>query len=144
MGRILIYILIALVVLAIIYRLYAQFGTRPPANIGKNLDCPNKPNCVSSAAADDHAIDPLTFDGDAQAAHDRLLTILKGLPRTTIETDRPDYIHAVTRSALWGFPDDVEFVIGDGRIDVRSAARMGQSDLGVNRARIEAIRAQFE
>lgn len=144
MGRILIYLLIALLVLFVVTRLFIQFGSKTPETVGKHLDCADSPNCVSSTATGDHAVDPLLFADGAEAAHGRLLKILQGLPRTTVVTNRPDYIHAVTRSQLWGFPDDVEFVFGDGRIDVRSAARMGYSDLGVNRARVEAIRAAFE
>jgi uncharacterized protein (DUF1499 family) len=44
-----------------------------------------------------------------------------------------------------GFVDDVEFFLDEGAnvIHVRSASRLGQSDLGVNRKRVETIRAKF-
>jgi uncharacterized protein (DUF1499 family) len=44
-----------------------------------------------------------------------------------------------------GFVDDVEFLIEPNTqvIHVRSASRLGQSDLGVNRQRIEMIRAKL-
>jgi len=44
-----------------------------------------------------------------------------------------------------GYVDDVEFFANPDRgiIEVRSASRLGESDLGVNRQRIEAIRANF-
>jgi uncharacterized protein (DUF1499 family) len=44
-----------------------------------------------------------------------------------------------------GFVDDVEFYLDETSqvIHVRSASRLGQSDLGVNRQRIEAIRNKF-
>ncbi|HEY9596037.1 MAG TPA: DUF1499 domain-containing protein, partial [Cyanophyceae cyanobacterium] len=44
-----------------------------------------------------------------------------------------------------GFVDDVEFFLDDNAnvIQVRSASRLGESDLGVNRKRIETIRAEF-
>ena len=58
---------------------------------------------------------------------------------TTTET----YLHAEFKSAVFRFVDDVEFFAdeGAGVIQVRSAARVGNSDLGVNRKRLETIRA---
>jgi uncharacterized protein (DUF1499 family) len=55
------------------------------------------------------------------------------------------YLHAEFRSALFGFVDDVEFRMDEtaGRIDVRSASRTGYFDFGVNRRRVEEIRARF-
>ncbi|HEY9647011.1 MAG TPA: DUF1499 domain-containing protein, partial [Chroococcidiopsis sp.] len=70
----------------------------------------------------------------------------EGLERTKIITATSDYLYAEFSSKLMGFVDDVEFYLSpaDGVIHVRSASRLGQSDLGVNRKRIEDIRAAFE
>ncbi len=144
MGRILIYLLLALVAIFVVGRILIRFSDAQPARVGANLDCPDSPNCVSSAAAGDHAIAPLTFDGEAAAAQARLVAILQTMKRTTIETAEPNYVHATVHTAVWGFVDDMEFVIGDGRIDVRSASRMGYSDMGVNRNLVEAVRAEFD
>jgi uncharacterized protein (DUF1499 family) len=75
----------------------------------------------------------------------RLAGILRAMPGATVVTVRPDYLHAEFASALFGFVDDVEFVVDPGAssIQVRSAARMGYSDMGVNRKRVEAIRAAY-
>jgi uncharacterized protein (DUF1499 family) len=56
------------------------------------------------------------------------------------------YIHAEFTSALFRFVDDVEFQIDaeSGLIHFRSASRVGRSDLGVNRKRMESIRMAFE
>ena len=58
---------------------------------------------------------------------------------------KPDYLYAEYSSALFGFVDDVEFYFPPEThiIHVRSASRLGHSDLGVNRKRIEAIRARL-
>jgi uncharacterized protein (DUF1499 family) len=108
--------------------------------------CPASPNCVSSDSADDnHAVAPLKFNGHAekawQAAKDALLT----LPRTRIVADTGQTLHAECRSAVFGFVDDVEFELraDQGIIAVRSASRVGYSDFGVNRRRIETVRAAF-
>jgi uncharacterized protein (DUF1499 family) len=57
----------------------------------------------------------------------------------------PTYLHAEARSLIFRFVDDVEFLIDPGqrRIQVRSASRIGYSDFGVNRRRVERIRQAF-
>jgi len=68
------------------------------------------------------------------------------LPRTVIVTEKPGYLHAQSKSAVFGFVDDLEFYLrpGQGVIAVRSAARTGYSDFGVNRQRIEELRAALQ
>jgi len=122
-------------------------GTRP-GNLGvrdgKLAACANKPNSVCSQAQGIHAIAPLRFSGDAGAAMRKLAALVRGLPRTEIIESRPDYLYAEFSTPLMGFVDDVEFHSDGGVIHVRSASRLGYSDLGVNRKRIEAIREAFE
>ena len=74
-----------------------------------------------------------------------LKTIVEGTPNTRIIETKPDYLYAEYATALMGFVDDVEFYFppGGNIIHVRSASRLGYSDLGVNRKRIEAIRARL-
>jgi uncharacterized protein (DUF1499 family) len=108
--------------------------------------CPETPNCVSSlATSDQHAINPLTYTTDAPTAKQHLLAVINELPRTKIITQKDDYIHATFTSLIFRFVDDVEFVLDDANktIHVRSASRVGKSDLGVNRKRVEAIRLLF-
>jgi uncharacterized protein (DUF1499 family) len=74
-----------------------------------------------------------------------LLGVLNGMERGLIVQSGDAYIHAEFRSAAFGFVDDVEFQFGPpGVIQVRSASRTGYYDFGVNRERVEAIRAQFD
>ena len=125
-------------------------GKRPPnlgVNNGKLASCPNSPNCVSSQDTDpEHIISPLTFTSNPQSAFTNLKQIIQSLPRTKIITEKEDYLYVEFKSALMGFIDDVEFYLDPQAnvIQVRSASRLGQSDLGVNRQRIEKIRAQFK
>jgi uncharacterized protein (DUF1499 family) len=65
------------------------------------------------------------------------------MPRTAIVTETGDYLHAECRSAMLGFVDDLELHLrpGAGIIAVRSASRTGRSDFGVNRSRVEDLRA---
>ena len=107
---------------------------------------PASPNAVSSQAQDaGHAIAPLTYTGTREHAIEALVKIIEATPRTRIVSRSQDYIYAEYQSALMGFVDDVEFWFEPGTktIQVRSASRLGYSDFGVNRARIEDIRRRF-
>jgi uncharacterized protein (DUF1499 family) len=113
---------------------------------GKLAACPNSPNCVSSQSTDAlHKIAPLAYTSTPEKAIANLKRIIQSLPRTKIITENQDYLYAEFKSALLGFVDDVEFYLDRQAnvIQVRSASRLGQSDLGVNRQRIETIRAKF-
>ncbi|MEL7490930.1 MAG: DUF1499 domain-containing protein [Pseudomonadota bacterium] len=104
---------------------------------GALAPCPDKPNCVrsESGTGDHHAIAPLPL-----AAWDRLPAAVSSLGGEIVaETD--DYIAATFTSSVFGFVDDVEFRKGAEVAHVRSASRVGRSDLGANRKRIEALRA---
>jgi uncharacterized protein (DUF1499 family) len=71
---------------------------------------------------------------------------IETMERSTVLRHEPNYLYAEVRSKLMGFVDDVEFTHDDkaGLIHVRSASRLGRRDFGVNRARVEALRARIE
>ena len=112
---------------------------------GRLQPCPDSPNCVSSQAQDRAHIEPLAFADTPQAARERLESILAGMPRVIIVESTPQYLRAEAASRVFGFVDDLEFHIDavSRLVHVRSAARLGYSDFGVNRRRIEALRARF-
>jgi len=115
---------------------------------GRLAPCPNKPNCVSSqAAASDkrHCIEALTYSGEPAQARGRLEGAIAGMKRARLVGREANYWRAEFTSALWRFVDDVEFLFDDNarRIDIRSAARVGYGDFGVNRRRMEEIRRRF-
>jgi uncharacterized protein (DUF1499 family) len=127
-----------------------HFSGAKPKNLGvkngKLTACPNSPNCVGSQETDaEHQIEPLTYTGNSQEAFDRLKLIVRSLDKVEIVEDRSDYFYAEFTSKLMGFVDDVEFYLDETaqKIQVRSASRLGQSDLGVNRQRIETIRSKY-
>jgi uncharacterized protein (DUF1499 family) len=106
--------------------------------------CPSSPNCVSSDAADSaHSIAAFAL---AIPSHEAWLAVrgsIESLPRTRIISETSDYLHAECTSAVLGFVDDLELHLrtAEGLIAVKSASRLGYSDLGVNRRRIEDLRA---
>ncbi len=115
------------------------------ANIddGRLAPCPASPNCVCSDDADGrHRIQPLEIQGDPAAAWQALIALLETDPTYTIVEQRADYLHAEARTRWLRFVDDVEFRLrADLRqIAMRSASRIGYSDLGTNRRRLEGVR----
>lgn len=114
---------------------------------GKLSVCPETPNCVVSQGADEgHAIAPITYKGDRDSARNWLIKVLGVVPRTEIVTQTEDYIRAKSTSRIMGFVDDNEFYFpaDEPVIHMRAAARLGQSDLGVNRRRLEQIRLALQ
>ena len=114
---------------------------------GRLSPCPASPNCVCSQDHDAvHQIEPLRFVGAPRDAWQRLATVLTQLPRTRIVTNDSTYLHVEFTTPLLRFVDDVEFLLDETAavIHVRSASRVGHSDLGANRTRIEIIRGLIE
>ncbi|QRV24586.1 DUF1499 domain-containing protein [Marinomonas foliarum] len=118
---------------------------------GKLADCPSSPNCVSSQAQtnDKHFIEPIVVKGSSLDAHEKVLAVLESSKRTKVVVNEAEYIHAEFTSMVFRFVDDVEFLFSQERdgvvnIDIRSASRVGHSDFGVNRKRMEAIRSKLK
>lgn len=111
------------------------------------------PNCVSSQAdlwpgaqmREVARIPPYPLTGDGPATIAQLRAIVTTMPGATLVGDRPDYLYVTFRSRWLGFVDDAEFWFDPAAqvVHVRSASRVGRRDFGVNRQRIEAIRAQL-
>ncbi len=149
-GAIVATVAIAAAVAALGGRAMGLFAGKPPAHLGvtngRLAPCPASPNCVASHAerADaTHYVDPIGFAGDARAAWRALRAAVAGAERARIVADQDGYLRAEFVSRRMGFVDDVEFLLDAGArvIHVRSASRLGRRDFGVNRARIEALRA---
>ncbi len=120
-------------------------GTRPNnlgVKNGKLAACPGTPNCVNSQSSDPQSkIAPLPMISIAN-----LKKIIESMERTTLIEETNDYLYAEFKTPLMGFVDDVEFYLdkSENVIHVRSASRLGQSDLGLNRKRVEEIRSKIE
>lgn len=134
-------------VMVVLLPLISCAGPRP-TDLGLHDDrlgpCPQRPNCVSSDATDaPHVIAPLTLTVSAAKGWAAARVAVEALTRTRLITETANYLHAESQSALLGFVDDLELHLRaeDGLIAVRSASRLGHGDLGVNRRRIEDLRA---
>ena len=113
-------------------------------------DCPGSPNCVGSEASDparrvarlELGADGADGDGaDGAGAIDRIARWIEGEPDARVLAREPDYLHATFTTRLMGYTDDVEFLaMPDGAVAVRSASRLGRSDLGANARRVARLR----
>ncbi|WP_298831602.1 DUF1499 domain-containing protein [uncultured Piscinibacter sp.] len=152
--------LLVLLLLAVAVALAAQLGLlrgRMPADLGARdgrLKPPSMtPNSVSSQAHlyHDHPqrgyaqIDPVTVTDSGPQTLERLRRIVEGMEGAKVVRSDPGYLHVEFTSRWMKFVDDCEFWFDPraGVIHVRSASRMGRKDFGVNRARVEAIRARL-
>jgi len=105
---------------------------------GELRDCPEKPNCVCSqedADDPDHLVAPL------QADWAELVELVKADGATEVVEENAGYLWVTYQTPIMGYIDDVEFLAAGDLIHVRSASRLGRSDLGANRKRVERIRA---
>ncbi|HUP93252.1 MAG TPA: DUF1499 domain-containing protein [Solimonas sp.] len=129
-----------------------KFSGKRPKTLGvrdgKLAPGPAKPNWVSSqpGTAAAHHVAPLQFRGPREQALAAVLEVLRGQPNARVITKNEDYVHAEFESKLMGYVDDVEFYLppGENAVHVRSASRLGYSDLGVNRARVDMLRAALD
>ena len=127
-------------------------GTMPKLGIenGRLKPCPKTPNCVNSQIKDEkHFIEPILITATPPEAKTYILKILNELNQSKIIEVDDNYIRAEFTSKIFRFVDDVEFYFPDTKsqelfIHVRSASRVGYSDLGVNRKRIEQIRSKLK
>jgi len=127
-------------------------GTRPD-NLGVHdgrLAPPKRtPNNVNSQvdknADPGHYIEPLRYRGEARKAWEALQAIVNGMERVKVLKSEPNYLYAEFTTRLMGYVDDTEFYLDEkaGVVHVRSASRLGIRDFGVNRERIESIRAKL-
>jgi len=126
----------------------SRSGAAPGLQGGHLAACPDRPNCVSSETPEDkaHFIAPLNIPAEdgaaARAALARIIAAMGG----RITVDGNDYLAATFTSRVFGFVDDLEIRIDSegGLVHMRSASRVGYSDRGVNRKRIERLRKMFD
>lgn len=87
----------------------------------------------------------LRLAGDGQALLARLDAVALATPRTVrlAGTVAEGRITWVTRSALWGFPDYTTAEVQADGLVIHARLRFGQSDIGVNAARLRAWKAEL-
>jgi len=130
----------------------SMFSWKRPVNLGfktgRLAPCRPSPNCVCSQVDRtdrEHYIEPIPFRGTTLEAMAAVRRAVMQTERAGVIEEGPNYVYAEFRTRFLRFVDDVEFGFDPGRgvIHVRSASRLGRSDLGVNRARIERLRGMI-
>ena len=114
--------------------------------IKRLMGCPASPNCVCSDDADpSRSIPPLQVGGELTPAWAALVSYLQQTPGFTIIENSGSFLRVEARTRILRFVDDVEFLARpeDGIIAMRSASRLGYSDFGTNRRRLEALRSDL-
>lgn len=114
--------------------LFRLVGPVPPelgVHQGGLAPCPSPAHCARAAW-------PVA---DPQAALTALVPAVEAMPRTAVIETSPGYLHATASSALFGFVDDLELHADPQHsvLQARSVSRLGDSDLGVNARRLEAL-----
>jgi uncharacterized protein (DUF1499 family) len=112
---------------------------------GRLRPCPPRPNCVCSEYEGlTSFIESFRFSGPPEEAWQRLRSVLEA-HGGKIEEEKADYLRATFTTRVFRFVDDLELRLDERnrRIHVRSASRVGSSDMGLNRSRVENLRAAF-
>lgn len=117
----------------------SQTGEAPGLVNGALAACGSAPNCVvSEGGADEkHSIAPLPL-----SSWNKIPGAVGDMGGTVTQTG-DQYISATFTSKSFGFVDDLEFRKAEDGVHVRSASRVGYSDRGVNRARVEVLRERL-
>ena len=145
-------VLVALAAIVIVVQLYSASKRQPStAEVSLGVEggtlttCPDSPNCVSTQADpndETHYLEPIQYEGTPQEVKERLMQWIRSQPRAELVTDNERYLRAVFSSRIFGFRDDLEvyFPHDESVAHLRSASRVGEGDMGVNRERAEAVR----
>ena len=147
MNTLLSLLVVLFVILAVPLTILSCASSSPKAQLvdGKLKPCPSSPNCVSSESnTPSSRVEPLTFKGPPEKAWGNLRETIREMGGK-IQEEQEGYLWATFTSKVFHFVDDVEFrmVSPEGMIHVRSGSRVGYSDLGVNRKRVERLRTIF-
>ena len=133
-------------ILASIVPSLATETVKEPLPVKALAVCSALPNCVSSLATNRaHRIPPFRFNGPVEAAQERLIRVIRQIPRSEIVKEEPGYLVVIFRSKVLGLVDEAEFAFDEkeGDINIHSETRSGFYDFGVNRLRLEKIRNSF-
>jgi len=146
--KILLIILLTLLITGLIYFVYLGFksqnGSAPGLVDSRLSPCSNKPNCICTEYPNQksHYTSAISYD---ELILDNIIEAVKSTGGS-ISTNQDNYIAATYTSSLFKYVDDFELRIDNKNklIHIRSASRVGHSDMGANLKRIENFKATFE
>ncbi len=137
-------------VLLLVVGLLSACSAPRPANLGvidgQLAPCPSSPNCVSTDAQDtDHRVEPFVLGGTIAESWEALHAVVSASSRARVVSQDEHYLHAEYTSAIFRFVDDLELLLDakSGTVAIRSASRIGYSDMNANRSRVEDLRSRL-
>jgi len=145
-------ILISLFVLCVVLRLSIGFFSKDRIATGLITSesasptlsgCDNLLNCTASTASTKkNHVEPIAFQGKSTDVIALMAGLISEQKGTMIKTQNSHYLHATYKTVLMGYTDDLELLLdrSSNVLHIRSASRIGRSDFGANRKRIEALR----
>jgi len=140
-------LIVTFIVLLFNYRGISKAGEAPGLVEGRLSKCPNKPNCVCSENKDDtsHYIDPIIIPQNIRVDSFSLIKSVIREMGGNVQVESGNYLAATFTSAIFKFVDDLEIRIDSTQkvIHIRSASRVGYSDMGVNKKRTELLKKLF-
>lgn len=145
----LIIVLLIVAVVVFFFVLGSKSRTGDAASLTDNQlsQCGNKPNCVCSEQKErgEHFIEPFKLAKSGALSMEQVTEVIKAAGGELVQvTD--NYLAATFTSGIFGFVDDFEVRLDaeQGVLHLRSASRVGHSDLGANRKRVEQIKAVLQ
>ena len=147
--KLLLYSVIGIVVIIGLVSVVLSISSRKQPELGllngQLRPCPATPNCVCSEQQLEGAfVEPLVYTTTGDVAWREIKHAIIETSGVVL-TEQDGYLHAVYETPLMRFVDDVELRLDENNqvIHVRSASRVGKSDLGANRKRVARLRAAF-
>jgi uncharacterized protein (DUF1499 family) len=147
--KLLLYTVIGIFILVAIYLVSLSILSRKQPELGlangQLRPCPATPNCVCSEQPVEGAfVEPLAYTTSADEAWRKIKHAIVATGGIVL-TEQEDYLHARYETTILRFVDDVELRLDENTrmIHIRSASRVGKSDLGANRKRVARIRSTF-
>ena len=145
-------VIISLILCSLVYFIYlsvkSHSGIPPGLSNNKLSPCPNSPNCINSEFKNDtsHFIDALTYQNKSTAEITLLIRDAILITGGHITDTHNRYFAATYTSKLFRYVDDLEIRIDSEQkvIHFRSASRVGRSDFGANKKRIQLIQKELE
>ncbi|MFO7593306.1 MAG: DUF1499 domain-containing protein [Pseudomonadota bacterium] len=138
-------VVVIFIVMAVALSILSRQKEAPGLVDGRLMSCPDTPNCVCSEYPANQAfVEPLGFEGNSATAWSRVTAAVRDSGGKIVR-EEGDYLAATYTSKVFRFIDDLELRLDSraGHIHVRSASRVGHSDLGVNRKRVEKLRKLY-
>ena len=145
-------LIIVLLVLAVCVFFFI-LGSKSKSGVAAGLienqlsQCGSKPNCVCSEQQDrgEHYVEPVKLVQPNVVSLQQVSEVITAAGGEVVQSS-DNYLAATFTSSAFGFVDDFEARLDadKGVLHLRSASRVGHSDLGANRKRVEQIRTALQ